>query len=135
MGSIPVRVIKKLLNLRIEEFFYASRTRNRKNTGRPQAAKKSPVDSFLVFGSHESGMSAVVAVVWAHLRKGVFYQTRTGIATMTTAASGRNRESLLGLWPARRECRLRHEADAGSHNPVQGGGAQRRKQSAQWAVA
>ena len=56
--------------------------------------------------------------------------TRTGIATMTTAASGRNRESLLGPWPARRECRPRHEADAGSHNPVQGGGAQRRKQSA-----
>ena len=49
---------------------------------------------------------------------------------MTTAASGRNRESLLGPWPARRECRPRHEADAGSHNPVQGGGAQRRKQSA-----
>ena len=49
---------------------------------------------------------------------------------MTTAASGRNRESSLGPWPARRECRPRHEADAGSHNPVQGGGAQRRKQSA-----
>ena len=73
MGSIPVRVIKKLLNLRIEELFYASRTRNRRNTGRPQAAKKSPVDSFLVFGSHESGMSTVVAAAFAHLRKGVFY--------------------------------------------------------------
>jgi len=41
-----------------------------------------------------------------------------GIATMTTAACGRNRESLLGLWPARRERRPRHEADAGSHNPA-----------------
>ena len=34
MGSIPVRVIKKLLNLRIEEFFYASRTRNCNNDDR-----------------------------------------------------------------------------------------------------
>ena len=34
MGSIPVRVIKKLLNLRIEELFYATRTRNCNNDDR-----------------------------------------------------------------------------------------------------
>ena len=39
-------------------------------------------------------------------------------ATATTAACGRNRESLLGPWPARRERRPRREADAGSHNPA-----------------
>ena len=45
-------------------------------------------------------------------------QPERGIATMTTAACGRNRESLLGPWPARRERRPRREADAGSHNPA-----------------
>ena len=39
-------------------------------------------------------------------------------ATTTTAASGGNREELLGQRPARRECRPRHEADAGSRNPI-----------------
>ena len=38
-------------------------------------------------------------------------------ATATTAACGRHREELLGQRPARRECRSRHEADAGSRNP------------------
>ena len=38
-------------------------------------------------------------------------------ATATTAACGGNREELLGPRPARRECRPRHEADAGSRNP------------------
>ena len=38
-------------------------------------------------------------------------------ATATTAACGRNREELLGQRPARRECRSRHEADAGCRNP------------------
>ena len=33
-----------------------------KEHGRPQAAKKSPVGSFLVFGSQRLGMSNVVAV-------------------------------------------------------------------------
>ena len=40
-----------------------------KEHGRPQAAKKSPVGSFLVFGSQRLGMSTVVAAVL----------TRTGI--------------------------------------------------------
>ena len=39
-------------------------------------------------------------------------------ATTTTAASGGNREELLGQRPARRECRPRHEADAGCRNPI-----------------
>ena len=39
-------------------------------------------------------------------------------ATTTTAACGRNREELLGQRPARRECCSRHEADAGSRNPL-----------------
>lgn len=41
---------------------------------RPPAGgkKKSPVGSFLVFGSQSSGMSTVVAAVWAHMREGVF---------------------------------------------------------------
>ena len=56
-----------------------------KEHGRPQAAKKSPVGSFLVFGSHPVGMSNVVAA--AALRKGVFNLTRTGIAAELTAAS------------------------------------------------
>ena len=38
-------------------------------------------------------------------------------ATATSAASGRNREELLGQRPAGCECRPRHEADAGSRNP------------------
>ena len=39
-------------------------------------------------------------------------------ATTTTAASGGNREELLGQRPARRECRPRHDADAGCRNPI-----------------
>ena len=35
-----------------------------------------------------------------------------------TAASGGNREELLGQRPARRKCRPRHEADAGGRNPI-----------------
>lgn len=50
-------------------------------------------------------------------RKGVFNLTRTGIAAELTAASGGNREARLGPWPAGCECRLGHEAAAGSHNP------------------
>ena len=42
-------------------------------------------------------------------------------ATTTTAASGGNREELLGQRPARRACRSRHDADAGSRNPASGG--------------
>ena len=42
-------------------------------------------------------------------------------ATTTTAASGGNREELLGQRPARRECRPRHEADAGCRNPLERG--------------
>ena len=78
-----------------------------KEHGRPQAAKKSPVGSFLVFGSQRLGMSTVVAAA----------MTRTGIAAELTAASGGNREARLGPWPAGCECRLGHEAAAGSHNP------------------
>ena len=39
-------------------------------------------------------------------------------ATTTTAASGGNREELLGQRPARRKCRPRHDADAGCRNPI-----------------
>ena len=56
-----------------------------KEHGRPQAAKKSPVGSFLVFGSQRLEMSTVVEA--AALRKGVFNLTRTGIAAELTAAS------------------------------------------------
>ena len=38
-------------------------------------------------------------------------------ATTTTAACGRNREELLGQWPAGCETRPRVEADTGCHNP------------------
>ena len=38
-------------------------------------------------------------------------------ATAMTAASGRNREELLGQRPAGCECLPRHEADAGCRNP------------------
>ena len=37
-----------------------------------------------------------------------------------TAASGENREELLGQRPAGRECKTLHEADAGSRNPDAG---------------
>ena len=37
---------------------------------------------------------------------------------MITAASGGNRESLLGPRPARRKCFSKHEADAGCRNPT-----------------
>ena len=56
-----------------------------KEHGRPQAAKKSPVGSFLVFGSHPVGMSNVVAA--AAFARGIFNLTRTGIAAELTAAS------------------------------------------------
>lgn len=49
-----------------------TRTRNRRNTAARRRQKKSPVGSFLVFGSQSSGMSTVVAAVWAHMREGVF---------------------------------------------------------------
>ena len=84
MGSIPVRVIKKSLILR-SGIFLCNPYEESKEHGRPQAAKKSPVGSFLVFGSHPVGMSNVVAA--AALRKGVFNLTRTGIAAELTAAS------------------------------------------------
>ena len=42
-------------------------------------------------------------------------------ATTTTAASGGNREELLGQRPARRACRPRHDADAGCRNPLAAG--------------
>ena len=38
-------------------------------------------------------------------------------ATATTAASGRNRELLLGQWPAGCKARSRADAAAGCHNP------------------
>ena len=68
MGSIPVRVIKKSLILG-SGIFLCNPYEESKEHGRPQAAKKSPVGSFLVFGSHPVGMSTVVAAVL----------TRTGI--------------------------------------------------------
>ena len=57
-----------------------------KEHGRPQVAKKSPVGSFLVFGSQRLEMSTVVEA--AALRKGVFILTRTGIAAALTACGG-----------------------------------------------
>ena len=41
-------------------------------------------------------------------------------ATTTTAASGGNREELLGQRPAGHECTTLHEVDAGSRNPDAG---------------
>lgn len=38
----------------------------------PAGGKKEPGGLFLVFGSQSSGMSTVVAAVWAHMREGVF---------------------------------------------------------------
>ena len=49
------------------------------------------------------------------LEKGMQGWIRT--ATATTAASGRNREELLGLRPAGCACRPRHDAAAGSRDP------------------
>ena len=49
--------------------------------------------------------------------KNMFSAIYAQSATTTTAASGGNREELLGQRPARRECRPRHDADAGCRNP------------------
>ena len=49
-------------------------------------------------------------------------QPERGIATMTTAACGRNREELLGPWPAGCKAHSRAVAYAGSHNPSRGEG-------------
>ena len=46
-----------------------------------------------------------------------FFLYEISNATTTTAASGGNREELLGQRPARCECRPRHDADAGCRNP------------------
>ncbi len=53
--------------------------------------------------------------VLSALQKGTQGWIRT--ATATTAASGRNREELLGLRPAGCACRPRHDAAAGSRDP------------------
>ena len=53
--------------------------------------------------------------VFICLAKGAQGWIRT--ATATTAASGRNREELLGLRPAGCACRPRHDAAAGSRDP------------------
>ena len=58
-----------------------------KEHGRPQAAKKSPVGSFLVFGSHPVGMSNVVAA--AAFARGIFNLTRTGIEQGGGAQQGK----------------------------------------------
>ena len=55
--------------------------------GRPQAAKKSPVGSFLVFGSQRLGMSTVVAAVL----------TRTGIEQHGPSADGNRQPSGLSV--------------------------------------
>ena len=54
-------------------------------------------------------------------------------ATATTAASGRNREELLGLRPAGCACRPRHNAAAGSRDP--GSFSARLAQSARTHIA
>ena len=41
-------------------------------------------------------------------------------ATMMTAASGGNRESLLGQWASKTQVLFKHEADAGCRNPGSG---------------
>ena len=48
------------------------------------------------------------------------FATSPSRATTTTAASGGNREELLGQRPAGRKCKTLHEADAGSRNPDAG---------------
>ena len=67
--------------------FHATRTRNRRNTAARRRQKKSPVGSFLVFGSHPVGMSNVVAV--AAFARGVFNLTRTGIEQHGPAQQGK----------------------------------------------
>ena len=72
-----------------------------KEHGRPQAAKKSPVGSFLVFGSHPVGMSHVVAA--AAFARGIFNLTRTGIAAELTAGpQGRFSITSTGRWRMQR---------------------------------
>ena len=84
MGSIPVRVMNKIPDLRIRDFFMQP-VRGIEGTRPPAGGKKSPVGSFLVFGSHPVGMSNMVAA--AAFARGIFNLTRTGIAAELTAAS------------------------------------------------
>ena len=69
-----------------------------KEHGRPQAAKKSPVGSFLVFGSHPVGMSTVVAA--AAFARGIFNLTRTGTTTRDRTAVPVGNESPSGAFKA-----------------------------------
>ena len=78
MGSIPVRVMNKIPDLRIRDFFMQP-VRGIEQHGRPQAANNSPVDCCLVRGSQRLGMSTVVAAVL----------TRTGIEQHGPAQQGK----------------------------------------------
>ena len=65
-----------------------------KEHGRPQAAKKSPVGSFLVFGFHPVGMSTVVAAAKTRTES-----NRAAVRSTATKAP-------VGLWLARGSQRL-----------------------------
>ena len=87
------------------------------------AGKKSPYGAFLdarlatSTRAHQElryPMGTGVSVL-SVLQKGLQGWIRT--ATATTAASGRNREGLLGLRPAGCACRPRHDAAAGGRDP------------------
>ena len=56
VGSIPARVIKNHLSLGSGDFFVS--VRGIEQHGRPQAAKNSPVDCFLVRGRFPHGSAA-----------------------------------------------------------------------------
>ena len=84
MGSIPVRVMNKIPDLRIRDFFMQP-VRESNRAAVRSTATKAPVGLWLARGSQRLGMSTVVAA--AAFARGVFNLTRTGIAAELTAAS------------------------------------------------
>ena len=84
MGSIPVRVMNKIPDLRIRDFFMQP-VRESNRAAVRSTATKAPVGLWLARGSQRLGMSNVVAA--AAFARGIFNLTRTGIAAELTAAS------------------------------------------------
>ena len=96
MGSIPVRVTKIVLQLRLEDYFCAS-VRGIEKGGAPQRAKNSPVDCFLARGRFPYGSRpghGPYCRPW-----NISAASVRGSAAQATAASGGNREPEQGQRP------------------------------------
>ena len=91
----------------------------KRNVDRSAEKREQQYDLFKRHGA--SPLSALKRPGERDFKKNLFTRraqvpVRRKAATATTAACGRSREKLLGPRPARRKCRPRHAADAGSRN-------------------